>query len=489
MTVRTAVDHIRWLVLPSRFLFSPRRPRRYRVAGREVVRFVDSQEEVQAVNHGTGDVCLGGAGNQFLQSLLGAQSLLLRDHERHRLARWITRGALSRCTRAGYTALWGIHLSGLSCWHASFKARGRVRSMDSVDPSASQPRDGLHPVLEVRLAHAPHYKDLIARSHPAGPAISATATAGPRWNRKTWIPSANRPWLEIRVTPVKWIPPTALFDQYIDDGLDEASSRWVTGLGRWSRAVTMRAMCHIVLDIRDQEAARPIFRRFEAITGMWQPRGAFFLGTIAALVARRLDGVVYDTIAERRRQGAVGESPLDALIRGQEEHGYDDQFIRDNVVALLATGCEATGAAIAWMLYWLAQSDAYARLRARREAGDTAFLVAFRNECLRFSPPVEILPPEVASERREAAGGSLPDRCLDPSCRPTECLPFGMGPRFRLGASVGLRLMDGVLDRLLARDLRFEMGSRAFRPMRRNAAVWPGPFLFGRLSQNRRMSC
>ena len=79
--------------------------------------------------------------------------------------------------------------------------------MDSVDPSASQPRDGLHPVLEVRLAHAPHYKDLIARSHPAGPAISATATAGPRWNRQTWIPSANRPWLEIRVTPVKWIPP------------------------------------------------------------------------------------------------------------------------------------------------------------------------------------------------------------------------------------------------------------------------------------------
>ena len=384
MTVRTAVDHIRWLVLPSRFLFSPRRPRRYRVAGRKVVRFVDSQEEVQAVNHGTGDVCLGGAGNQFLQSLLGAQSLLLRDHERHRLARWITRGALSRCTRAGYTAL---------------------------------------------------------------------------------------------------------FDQYIDDGLDEASSRWVTGLGRWSRAVTMRAMCHIVLDIRDQEAARLIFRRFEAITGMWQPRRAFFLRTIAALVARRLDGVVYDTIAERRRQGAVGESPLDALIRGQEEHGYDDQFIRDNVVALLATGCEATGAAIAWMLYWLAQSDAYARLRARREAGDTAFLVAFRNECLRFSPPVEILPQEVASERREAAGGSLPDRCLDPSCRPTECLPFGMGPRFRLGASVGLRLMDGVLDRLLARDLRFEMGSRAFRPVRRNAAVWPGPFLFGRLSQNRRISC
>ena len=43
-----------------------------------------------------------------------------------------------------YSDDWGIHLSGLSCWHASFKARGRVRSMDSVDPSASQPRDGLH---------------------------------------------------------------------------------------------------------------------------------------------------------------------------------------------------------------------------------------------------------------------------------------------------------------------------------------------------------
>ena len=123
---------------------------------------------------------------------------------------WGRHAALEAGGWTQVTRLWGIHLSGLSCWHASFKARGRVRSMDSVDPSASQPRDGLHPVLEVRLAHAPHYKDLIARSHPAGPAISATATAGPRWNRQTWIPSANRPWLEIRVTPVKWIPPTRL---------------------------------------------------------------------------------------------------------------------------------------------------------------------------------------------------------------------------------------------------------------------------------------
>ena len=40
-------------------------PRRYRVAGWETLRFVDSQEEVQAVQRATGDVFLGGAGNEF----------------------------------------------------------------------------------------------------------------------------------------------------------------------------------------------------------------------------------------------------------------------------------------------------------------------------------------------------------------------------------------------------------------------------------------
>ena len=426
MLLKNALDHMAWLFFPGRFLFLGAHPRRYRVAGWETVRFVDSQEEVQAVTRATGDVFLGGAGNAFLEVLLGSQSVFLLDGERHRLARRIAGDALTRCTTAEFT--------------------------------------------------------------------------------------------------------TAV-DRYVDEALDAANSRWLTRLGPWSRAVTMRAMCKIVMDIDDAETARLFFRRFEATTGfaanivsytkaMWRPRGTLSIGAVAARIVGRVDQVVYRTIAERKRAGASGESPLDALIRGQVEHGYDDGFIRDNIVAMLAAGYETTGAAIAWMLYWLSQTDASARLRARRASGDVEYLTAFRNESLRYCPPVDILPRRVAPDRHEAAVELLPDlvapgahgetpmvcpcahrvhhdasvyaspnqfdpeRFVGRTYRPTEYLPFGLGRRFCLGANVGQRLMDRVLERLLARRLRFQLRPSAFRPIRRNVIIWPGAFLYARLEQD-----
>jgi cytochrome P450 len=426
MLWKTALDHVSWLFFPGRFLFSGSHPRLHRVVGWETVRFVDSQDEVQAVNQATGDVFLGGAGNGFLGALLGPQSVFLLDHERHRLARRITGSALTRCTTADYTRA---------------------------------------------------------------------------------------------------------VDRYVDQALDRTSSVWPTPLGRWSRALTMRAMCKMVLDIDDEASARQFFRRFELTTGFtanlvsysksaWQPRGMLSIGSVAAGIVGRLDRLVYATIADRKRSGAPGESPLDALIRAQAEHGYDDAFIRDNLVALIAAGYETTAAAIAWMLYWLSQTGAYRRLRARRAAGDQEYLTAFRNECLRYCPPVEILPRKVAPDRREAAVDVLPDlatpgangelpmvcpcvhrvhhdesvhadphrfdpeRFLGRSYGPTEYLPFGLGRRFCLGAAVGQRLMDRVLERLLARGLEFELRRGSLSPVRRNVIIWPGAFLLARLHRH-----
>lgn len=430
MLLKTALDHVSWLFFPSRFLFPAEHRRRYRVLGWETVRFVDGQDEVDAVTKVTGDVFLGGAGNEFLEALFGPQSIFLLDHERHRLARRIVGGAVNR----------------------------RI---------AEDGRDVL--------------------------------------------------------------------DRYIDEAIDAAQNRWLTRLTPWSRALTMRAMCKIVLDIDDPAVARLYFRRFESTTSylanfvsyckpLWQPRGLFSLGTITAQVVRGVDRLVYDTIAERRRQGASGDSALDVLIRGQAEHGYDDAFIRDNVVALLAAGYETTGAAIAWMLYWLSQTGASAQLRARREAGDVAYLTAFRNECLRYCPPIEILPRRVAEDRYEEAVRILPDLATpaadgqapmvcpfvhrvhhDPSVhanpkefaperfvgrtyRSSEFLPFGLGRRYCLGASTGQRLMDRVLDRLLERRVEFRLREGSFRPIRRNVTIWPGAFLFARLHQQEEVS-
>jgi cytochrome P450 len=426
MVLKTAVDHVSWLFFPSRFLFAGSHPRQHRVIGWETVRFVDSQEEVQAVNKATGDVFLGGGGNAFLEALLGPQSVFLLDHERHRLARRIAGDALTRCANAEY----------------------------SID-----------------------------------------------------------------------------VDRYIDESLDRARSHWVTALGPWARTLTMRAMCKVVMDVEDPATVRLLFRRFEMTTGysanivsyskpLWRRRGAFSIGAVVARIVGRVDQVIYRTIAERRRAGATGKSPLDALIREQEQHGYDDGFIRDNLVAMIAAGYETTGAAIAWMLYWLSRTDAYAGLRAKRAAGDADYLAAFRNECLRFCPPIEILPRKVAHEREEAAVALLPDlavpgsegelamvcpcvhrvhhdpsvyqnpeqfdpaRFVDRTYRPSEYMPFGIGRRFCLGASVGQRLMDRVLERLLDRRLKFELRPSSFRPVRRNVIIWPGAFLYARLRQD-----
>ena len=309
-----------------------------------------------------------------------------------------------------------------------------------------------------------------------------------------------------------------------------ASSRWVTPLGRWSRALTMRTMCKLVLDVDDPATARIFLRKFDATTGylanivsyskpMWRPRGRFSIGAIAGRVVKQVDKIVDQTIAARRREGASGESPLDVLIRGQALHGYDDAFIRDNLVALLAAGYDTTGAAITWMLYWLSQTDAFADLRAKHGAGDTSTWRRFAMNACASARPVEIpcragrvgldvtavgILPDLATP---GANGEAPMVCPcphrvhhDPSVhenperfeperfvghhyRPSEFMPFGAGRRFCLGAAAGTRLMDQVLKRLLVRGVSFKLPRGAFRPIRRNVTLWPGVFLYTRLRQ------
>lgn len=430
MLLKTARDHVSWLYFPGRFLFGSMASLRHRVPGWDTVRFVTAQAEVEAVTKATGEVFLGGAGNAFLETLLGPQSVFLLDHERHQLARHIAGRALSAATALTYT--------------------------DS-------------------------------------------------------------------------------FTRYIDEALGVAQAKPLTAVAPWTRALTMRAMCGVVLGIDDPTVARRYLRRFEATTSyaanivsyskrLWRPRGPFSVGRVAAHVVGHVDRLVYATIAERKRLGAVGDSPLDALIRGQEEHGYDDAFIRDNLVALLAAGYETTGSAIAWMLFWLSQPQPRARLRDRYTAGDRDYLIAFRNECLRYCPPVELLPRKIADAYRDAAVDLLPDlgapaaegsgstplvcpfihrvhhdpevhaqperfdpeRFIDRSYRRTEYMPFGLGRRFCLGAAVGQRLMDTVLERLLDQGLHFELLQRSFRVIRRNVIIWPGMFLWARLRQDER---
>ena len=101
----------------------------------------------------------------------------------------------------------------------------------------------------------------------------------------------------------------------IDEALEQGSSRWRIALGPWSRALTMRAMCKLVLDVEDAATVRRFFQRFEATTtfsanivsyskSMWRPHGLFSVGTVAAYYVDRINQIVYRAIAERRLAGA-----------------------------------------------------------------------------------------------------------------------------------------------------------------------------------------
>ena len=79
----------------------------------------------------------------------------------------------------------------------------------------------------------------------------------------------------------------------------------------------------------------------------------------------RLDKVIYDLIAERRRSGEPRADLLSILLRARDEErvGLSDRQVRDEAMTLLLAGHETTANALAWTWYLLAQTpDAEARL-------------------------------------------------------------------------------------------------------------------------------
>ena len=332
---------------------------------------------------------------------------------------------------------------------------------------------------------------------------------------------------------------TAVIDKITDEELAIAgTTRRRIDLGSWCRHLTMRVMCTVVLDVTDREKTTRIFKRFEATTGYlanlvaykkgcWRPRGTMSpqraLGSLVRRViesrVRRVDAELYPLITARQRliasrgeRPAAPPTPLDALVAEQHRHGYDDAFIRDNLVALLAAGYDTTGAALAWLFFWLSrEATTTTDLRDACLRGDERALRAFRDEVLRICPPVEILPRRIAPGKLEPArqliGGAAaipsgnggdplvcpfvhrahhdpavyqypgvfaPRRFLQRSYRPHEFFPFGLGTRMCIGRSLGELVLDRVLRRALINGARPRVRKQSFSPVRRNVSIWPG---------------
>jgi cytochrome P450 len=203
----------------------------------------------------------------------------------------------------------------------------------------------------------------------------------------------------------------------------------------------------------------------------------------------RVDGPIYDEIAERRRALDLEDRSdvLSLLLQARHEGGdpMTDREVRDELVTLLVAGHETTATALAWAVERLARHpDKLERLVDEVRAGATEYLDAVVSETLRLRPvislvarrltkPVEIggwtLPagvtvtPSIYLLHRRAdlypePERFLPERFLDEPPGTYTWIPFGGGVRRCLGSAFAQAEMRAVLSELVK--------ARALRPTR-----------------------
>ena len=211
---------------------------------------------------------------------------------------------------------------------------------------------------------------------------------------------------------------------------------------------------------------------------------------------KRLDRIVHDMIAARRRTGPGGGDILGRLLAARDEEtgeGIDDRQIRDEVVTLLMAGHDTSAHALTWTLYLLAthpevESRLAGHLAAQLNGAPATaadlprlpYLKQVVQESMRLYPPVWAIARR--AEREVVFGDYLlpanayvavvawtlhrhpefwpdpdrfePDR-FEPDragARHSYCyLPFGAGPRTCIGAGMAMLETQLVLAQIVQR--------------------------------------
>lgn len=332
-------------------------------------------------------------------------------------------------------------------------------------------------------------------------------------------------------------------NECVEAALVAARQKGTVNLGVWCRKLTMSVILNFAFNETDVTYIRRTFRRFEHTTGILanfviynkankRSQGALPVRSLVRYVVRRVDTVVYESIEDARGRSFPPDSNrclLDYLLLEQKARSYDDQFIRDNLVAFIAAGYETTAAALSWMFFWLSRAEDEV-LRALMDEVDThsredidkcVVLESFAKETLRYCTPIEILPRKIAKGQlaqadiilsdarfsRNANGDTLICPCphivhhdsdlypnpeifdhtrfLSKKYGPGEFFPFGSGERLCLGVNLGLLTMKLVLFKLLECNSIFRLRNRVFAPVRRNVTLWPAYALSAQLKDIR----
>jgi cytochrome P450 len=192
----------------------------------------------------------------------------------------------------------------------------------------------------------------------------------------------------------------------------------VTTLERM-RALTLEIMLRVVFGARDErELTRLRAAVDEALAGVRTlPRVLAMVLVMKDLGPRspwgrfriaveRFDALLYELLAERRREPEDGGSVLSLLLAQRDEDGNPptDQHLRDQLVALLMGGHDSSAASLAWAFERLARTP---RVHARLREGDPAYLDAVVKEVLRVRPALTIAP-RLLLEPVQIAGRTIP---------------------------------------------------------------------------------
>jgi cytochrome P450 family 135 len=259
------------------------------------------------------------------------------------------------------------------------------------------------------------------------------------------------------------------------------------------RALTLEIMLRVVFGARDEaEFDRLHAAVEEALSGVRSLPRVLAMALVMKdlgprspwgqfrIAVERFDALLYELLAQRRREPDDGASVLSLLLAQRDEDGNPptDQHLRDQLVALLMGGHDSSAASLAWAFERLARTpDVHARLRE----GDPDYLDAVVKEVLRVRPALTIAPRlllepvQIAGRtipagvqvaaclwlamRREdlwpGAGTFRPERWLDGSpTHPMSWIPYGGGVRRCAGAPFAEMEMREVLRAAAELDFR-----------------------------------
>jgi cytochrome P450 len=261
-----------------------------------------------------------------------------------------------------------------------------------------------------------------------------------------------------------------------------------------TRAITLEVILRAVFGV---EAERMQALK-QAITGLLEPMHP--LAVVLVLLRRpslerptgaigraldRLDAVVYDELARRRRQPDLAERNdiLSLLMQARDEEGQamTDSELRDELVTLLLAGHETTATSVAWAIERLVRHpDKLQRLVAEidgaAQGGSEEYMTAVVNETLRVRPVVPIvarmLKQDLQVGQHRLAKGTrvvpsiyltnrnprvyerprefFPERFLQSAPETFSWIPFGGGIRRCIGASFALLEMKLMLRTVLS---------------------------------------